>query len=101
MKIRRATIPKTREDKNDGETGALDLKQLQRHLKQLQRHLERWAREDRRRKRKELARLVKKDRTTNADAAHELQLKQPPESAANGGGGAADSDDDLPEEFFM
>ena len=60
-----------------------------------------WAREDRRRKRKELARLVKKDRTTNADAAHELQLKQLPESAANGGGGAADSDDDLPEEFFM
>jgi hypothetical protein len=34
MKIRRATgaIPKTREDKNDGETGALDFKQLQRHL---------------------------------------------------------------------
>ena len=58
------------------------------------------AREDRRRKRKELARLVKKDRTMNADAAHELRLKQPPESAANGGGGAAESDDDLGEEFF-
>jgi hypothetical protein len=67
-----------------------------------QRTLKEEAKEDRRQKRKELARLVKKDRTMNADAAHELRLKQPqpPESAANGGGGAAESDDDLGEEFF-
>ena len=54
----------------------------------------------RRRKWKELARLVYQDRTENADAAHALRLSKLPESAANGEAPPARDDSPLPDNFY-
>lgn len=55
---------------------------------------------DRRRKWKELAKLVYQDRTENADAAHDLRLSTLPESAANGEAPPPRDDSPLPDNFY-
>jgi len=56
---------------------------------------------ERRIKWKELARLVHKDRTDNADAAHDLRLSKLPDSAANGDALPPRGDSPLPDSFYQ
>jgi hypothetical protein len=55
---------------------------------------------DRRRKWKDLARLVFKDRTDNADAAHDLRLSKLPDAAADGEAVPPRDDSLLPDSFY-
>ena len=55
---------------------------------------------DRRRKWKDLARLVFKDREDNADAAHSLRMSKLPDAAGNGEGVPPRDDSPLPENFY-
>ena len=56
---------------------------------------------DRKRKWKDLARLVSKDRQKNLDAAHKLRMSKLPASASGGGAEIVRDNSPLPEDFYM